>query len=330
MRYLAERAEQIGAPLADAAFDAVGRLALGGGKRVRPRFVAFGAMAAGCNETMPEHVDIASAVELLHVSALLHDDVVDGAATRRGEPTAHVREATRHRASSWAGEARRYGDGVAILAGDLAAALADELASSGIASALSHWRAMKSEVALGQVIDHVATARKVRDATESLQVVNLKTSMYTVVRPLLLGAAQHDPSRAERLAPVLEAYGSGVGEAFQLRDDVLGVFGDPGDTGKPVGDDLREGKPTWLLAEAVAMASDAQRTVLDTVGGDVGPHDIARIQDVIVDLGVLDRVEERIARRTGDAVAALAGSDISESVADQMAAFAHALVARRA
>jgi geranylgeranyl diphosphate synthase type I len=241
-----------------------------------------------------------------------------------------VREATRHRQSSWAGEARRYGEGVAILAGDVAAAFADELASSANAWALTHWRAMKSEVALGQVIDHVATARKVRDATESLRVVALKTSMYTVVRPLLLGAAQHDPARAEHLAPALEAYGSGVGEAFQLRDDVLGVFGDASDTGKPVGDDLREGKPTWLLAEAVAVASDAQRAVLDEIGGEIDANGIARVQSLIIELGVLDRVEERITRRTHDAIAALADSGIDQSVIEEMAAFARALIERRA
>lgn len=285
-------------------------------------------MAAGGGST-PGLIDAAAAVEMLHVSALLHDDVVDGAATRRGVVTAHVREATRHRESSWAGEARRHGEGVAILAGDLASAFADELISTAGAPTLAHWRAMKSEVALGQVIDHVATARRVRDAVESLRVIHLKTSMYTVVRPLLMGASETDPERATFLVPVLEAYGAGIGEAFQLRDDVLGAFGDSGATGKPVGDDLREGKPTWLLAEACAAASDAQRAVLDTVGGDVDQDDVARIQDVIVELGVLDRAEERIKRRTSEAIAVLRGSGIDALAVEEMTAFADALVARR-
>lgn len=304
-------------------------LALGAGKRVRPRFVALGWLAADGPTPTQAVVDVAAAVELLHVSALLHDDVVDGSLTRRGAVTAHVREAEHHRAERWAGESRRYGEGVAILAGDLASAFADELAAGSRPETLVQWRSMKSEVALGQVLDHVATARRVRDTEAALQVVSLKTSMYTVVRPLLLGATECDPARTSQIAPALLTYGAGVGEAFQLRDDVLGAFGDPSDTGKPVGDDLREGKPTWLLAEATSLADPRQRAVLESVGGEIDEDGVVAVQEVIVELGVLARVEERIVRRTDDAIAALDGSGIDVDVVHALTEAAHSLVSRR-
>ncbi len=291
--------------------------------------MALGWLAAGGSAPSEAVVDMAAAVELLHVSALLHDDVVDGSLTRRGAAAAHVHEAERHRAEAWAGESRRYGEGVAILAGDLAAAFADELAAAARPETQVHWRAMKSEVALGQVLDHVATARRVRDPDVALHVVRLKTSMYTVVRPLLLGATECGPARALQIAPALEAYGAGVGEAFQLRDDVLGAFGDPSDTGKPVGDDLREGKPTWLLADATALADDRQRAVLESVGGDIDEDGVSAVQGVMVDLGVLARAEERIVRRTDDAIDALGRSDIDPVVAQSLTDAAYSLVSRR-
>lgn len=328
--HIATRSGEIDATLATAATEAMSVLALGAGKRVRPRFVALGWLAAGGSAPSDAAVDVAAAVELLHVSALLHDDVVDGSLTRRGAATAHVREAERHRIERWAGESRRYGEGVAILAGDLASAFADELASSSRPETQAQWRAMKSEVALGQVLDHVATARRVRDADVALQVVSLKTSMYTVVRPLLLGATECDPTRASRIAPTLEAYGAGVGEAFQLRDDVLGAFGDPNDTGKPVGDDLREGKPTWLLAEATAAADVSQRAVLESVGSEIDADGVGAVQQVLVDLGVLARAEERIVRRTQEAIDVLGGSDIDSVVVQSLTEAAHSLVTRRA
>lgn len=291
--------------------------------------MALGWLAAGGSAPSRAVVDVAAAVELLHVSALLHDDVVDGSLTRRGASTAHVRETERHRTQGWAGEPRRYGEGVAILAGDLASAFADELAATSRPETMVHWRSMKSEVALGQVLDHVATAKRVRDPDAALQVITLKTSMYTVVRPLLLGATECDPVRSSRITPVLEAYGAGVGEAFQLRDDVLGAFGDPSDTGKPVGDDLREGKPTWLLAEATALADSRQRAVLELVGGEIDDDGVRAVQEVMVGLGVLARVEERIVRRTDDAIASLAGSDIDPDVVRALTEAAHSLVSRR-
>lgn len=297
---------------------------------MRPRFVALGWLAAGGTEPTGAAVDVAAAVELLHVSALLHDDVVDGSLTRRGRATAHVREAERHQREQWAGESRRYGEGVAILAGDLASAFADELAASSRQETHLQWRTMKSEVALGQVLDHVATAQRVRDTDAALTMISLKTSMYTVVRPLLLGATEADPGRAATITSALSNYGAGVGEAFQLRDDILGAFGDPNDTGKPVGDDLREGKPTWLLADAVAAADVHQREILAKVGTEIDDAGIAAIQEVMVALGAVRRAEGRIIRRTEEATAALGASGIDPGVVDQLAEAAHSLVSRRA
>lgn len=315
--------------LPDPAFSAIKDLVSNGGKRVRPSFVALGWAAAmgAADSEMP--VVLGAAVELLHVSALLHDDVVDASTTRRGAPTAHIAAAMGHRDKGWNGDAEAYGLGVAVLAGDLAAAIADEMVAVMSAATRAQWQQMKTEVAVGQVLDHVATARATRDEAIALEVVRLKTSQYTVVRPLLMGATQAQETFDSALADGLAAYGRAVGEAFQLRDDVLGVFGDEKTTGKPVGNDLREGKPTLLIANAHARASGEQRRALDRIGAvDLTDDDIARITSILRETGALAGVEERIEERTREAREILSGMSIPTDVRLALSNLADSLMSR--
>ena len=209
----------------------------------------------------------------MHAFALFHDDVMDDAASRRGAPTTHVVFAGRHAAANWAGEARRFGEGVAILVGDLAFVFADQLMALAPPAAWAVWNELRIELNVGQLLDIVGSVRRDRTLAKAERICRYKSGKYTIERPLHLGAALVDPEHGVDLFGVLSEYGLPLGDAFQLRDDVMGAFGDPLRTGKPVGGDLVEGKPTPLLARAVAASTPAQRTVLDLVGD---PRPVAR------------------------------------------------------
>lgn len=318
--------------LAAPAFDAIADLVARGGKRVRPCFVALGWAAAGGDTGSDRPVMLGAAAELLHVSALLHDDVVDGSPSRRGAPTAQVAAAERHRRDGSIGDADAYGRGLAILAGDVAMAIADGMVVDSAPVTRAQWQAMKTEVAVGQVLDHRATAMGTRDDSVALEVMRLKTSQYTVVRPLLVGAAEASESVGAidvTLASTLTAFGEAVGEAFQLRDDILGAFGDEATTGKPVGADLREGKPTLLLAIATARATHDQRGILSRVGSNnLDTHEIMSIADVIRTTGALDAVEQRVAAKTAESAEILAGSSVRPDARDALQLFADTLMSR--
>lgn len=315
--------------LVEPALTAITELVSHGGKRVRPCFVALGWAAAEGQPESDVPVKLGASVEMLHVSALLHDDVVDRSVSRRGAPTAHVAAAARHRREDLAGDPVAFGEGLAILAGDLAVAIADSMVAEAGPATRMQWNRMKTEVAVGQVLDHVATARGVRDPGAALEVVRLKTSQYTVVRPLLVGATEVSGSPTPDLVDALTAYGLAVGEAFQLRDDILGVFGDGDATGKPVGADLREAKPTLLLAFAHERATGDQRRVLDRVGAvDLTAGEISAIGGVLRDTGALDAVEARIAERTAKSQEILVRSGIDRHVQGALADLAETLMSR--
>jgi geranylgeranyl diphosphate synthase, type I len=307
----------------DAPLGEIERLVLAGGKRLRPAFCHWGAVAAGGDGDAPLVVDAGAALELMHAFALFHDDVMDDAASRRGAPTTHVRFADRHAAAGWAGEGRRFGEGVAILVGDLAFVFADQLLVDAPPAAWAVWNELRVELNIGQLLDLVGSVRRSRDLTKAERISRYKSGKYTIERPLHLGAVLADPAGGADLFADLSAYGLPLGDAFQMRDDVIGAFGDPQRTGKPVGGDLVEGKPTPLLARAVAAATPAQREVLDLVGDpDLAPADVARIQDVIVATGALDALERRIAALTAAACTAIARAAIAPEARHELAALA--------
>jgi geranylgeranyl diphosphate synthase type I len=293
------------------------RLVVNGGKRLRPAFCHWGYVAAGGEPGSDAVVDAGAAFELLQAFALVHDDVMDGSAVRRGHRTAHLDFLDRHAGSAWRGEARRFGEGVAILIGDLAHVYADLLMAGAPAAALRVWDELRIELNIGQFLDILATARGDTDRAGARRIARYKSGKYTIERPLHVGAAL--AGRYDELAEPLSAYGDPLGEAFQLRDDILGAFGDTALTGKPVGDDLREGKPTPLLAAATARAEGGQAAVLARVGApDLTPADVAELQAVLIDTGALAEVEASIASLTDEAIGAITAARVPAAAADAL------------
>jgi geranylgeranyl diphosphate synthase, type I len=305
-------------------FGEIARLVMSGGKRLRPAFAHWGFVGAGGDPDDPMVVDAGAAFELMHAFALFHDDVMDDAASRRGEPTTHTVFARQHVAGGWSGEARRFGDGVAILVGDLAFVYADQLLVGISPAAWAIWNELRIELNVGQVLDIVGGVRNDRRLDKAERISRYKSGKYTIERPLHLGAVMAAPDRADVLLPALSDYGLPLGDAFQMRDDVMGAFGDPSITGKPVGGDLREGKPTPLLARAVAAASPSQRAVLDMVGRpDLGDDEVARIQQVIVDTGALADLETTIEQLTMQAITSIQGACIADDSRDELVQLAN-------
>jgi geranylgeranyl diphosphate synthase type I len=298
--------------------DEIARLVLAGGKRLRPAFCFWGFVGAGGDPTDELVIDAGAALELLHAFALFHDDVMDGSLTRRGEPTTNAKFEVRHGVEKLAGESRRFGDGVAILVGDLAYVYSDQLMRNASPQAWTIWNELRIELNFGQYLDMLGSAMNERRREKAERICRYKSGKYTIERPLHLGALLAAPTRNE-LIPVLSTYGLPLGDAFQMRDDVLGAFGDTAITGKPVGDDLREGKPTPLMAIATARANAAQLKELQLVGNqDLTPEQIARVQEVIRETGALDELETVITRLTDEAIAAVGHVPFTQSVRDEL------------
>jgi len=315
---------------------------LAGGKRLRPAFCYWGWRGAGGPDG-PEIINAAAALELLHASALVHDDLMDASDTRRGRPSLHRQFEAYHAGRGWHGSPAAFGMGMAILLGDLLLAWTDEMfhASGLPADALRRGRPvldlMRTEVFAGQYLDLVGQAAGDGTLTSALRVVEYKTTKYTIERPLHLGAAlAGEPWSADAaatpggLVAAYTAYGLPLGTAFQLRDDILGVFGDPAQTGKPAGDDVREGKHTVLLAIARARATDRQAAVIERHLGDplLDEAGTAEIRTVITDTGAVAECEAMIGRHVGEAVAALAAAPITGEARDALADLAVAATAR--
>jgi geranylgeranyl diphosphate synthase, type I len=290
---------------------ALRQLVRAGGKRLRPAFAYWGYVGCGGDASDDAVFDIGAAFEVLHAFALVHDDVMDGATTRRGLTATHVAEEARHRGEGWRGEARRYGEAVAVLVGDLAHVYADLFLDRAAQSAgpvgqevRSLWNELRLELNMGQYLDVVGTARADRSPATARRIARYKSGRYTIERPLHLGCAL--AGRMAESADALSAYGDPLGEAFQLRDDVLGAVGDPTVTGKPSGRDLREGKPTPLLALACQKATADQAALLERVGREeLTDDDVSLLQDTLRATGALAAIEDRIELLTSDAVAAL-------------------------
>ncbi|WP_203857092.1 polyprenyl synthetase family protein [Plantactinospora mayteni] len=295
--------------------EALEAFVLGGGKRLRPAFGYWGYRGAGGLDS-DEIVSGLAALEFVQASALIHDDLMDRSDTRRGEPSIHRRFAAQHRAAGWGGEPEGFGESSAILLGDLCLVWSDELLhGSGIdpivvSRARPVFDEMRAEVTIGQYLDVLAQATRDTSVDRASKIARYKSAKYTVERPLLFGAALADAPAELRAA--YSGYGLPLGEAFQLRDDVLGVFGDPGQTGKPAGDDLREGKRTYLVAAALEATSPAGRELLNHRLGDPGLDraGIEVLREIITSSGALDRTERRIATLTDTALAALVGAEL--------------------
>lgn len=308
-------------------FSALRDLVLAGGKRLRPAFCHWAFVGAGGGADDPAVVDAGAALELLHTFALVHDDIMDGSATRRNTDTIHVLFESVHALDGWRGEARRFGEGVAILVGDLAFVYADQLLAGAPPAAHQVFTELRIEVNVGQYLDLLGTARGQASEVTARRISRFKSGKYTVERPLHLGAAL--AGRLDELAAPLSGYGLPLGEAFQLRDDLLGVFGDEEVTGKPVGEDLREGKPTLLYAMAVEQASEADAAVLARYGAaDLDEDEVAALQDVLLSSGAVETVEGNIDRLVAEAVEAIDGAGLAGEAQEALVELAYYVAGR--
>lgn len=304
-------------------FHELSRLVLLGGKHLRSAFCYLGFVGAGGDPIDNRVIDAGAALELMHAFALFHDDVMDGSVTRRGESTTHTKSAQQHQANHWAGESRRFGEGVAILVGDLAFVYADQLLVGASPQVWNIWNELRIELNIGQYLDLIGTAQSERGRAKAERISRYKSGKYTIERPLHLGALLADPEQPAELLAALSAYGLPLGDAFQMRDDVLGAFGDSAITGKPVGDDLREGKPTPLIAIATARATKAQLEVLQLVGAlQLDDAQIADVQQVMIDTGALAELEAHIHTLTESALAAARLAPITQDARDSLAELA--------
>lgn len=319
----------------DPALERVGRELAGlvgaGGKRLRPAFVYWGYRASGAAHE-PEVLRAAGAVELLHTFALVHDDVMDRSPERRGRPALHEALAALHREEGLAGDDRWFGIGGAILGGDLVFVWADrlfdatDLPAEAVDGARRVFSQLRVEVMAGQYLDLRLAGDRTAGEEQARRVALLKSGRYTVTRPLQLGAAL--AGGGAELGEALASYGDAVGVAFQLRDDVLGLFGDPVATGKGAIEDLREGKRTVLMVRALARAGAAERVELEAHLGDpdLDEAGAARVREIVADTGALSSVEELLAEHRVTALRALEG--FPEPARSALAELAHRAVTR--
>lgn len=328
-------------PAADELAQAIESL-MQGGKRLRPGFLTWGHVAAG-GSADEATLQAATAMEFFQAAALLHDDVMDDSDTRRGTPAAHRVWAQRHREQAFEGSPEDHGIAGAILAGDLCLVWADA-AFTGcgwrpeqMLRARPTWNLMRTQLMAGQFLDILNAARpwETLDADARHErvrrVMEYKSAKYSIEHPLLIGAdaAGVDPTTRQHLSD----YGLHLGLAFQLRDDVLGVYGDPSVTGKPAGDDLREGKRTALVVGVLAGAdpADAERFTHLLGSPDLSAEDTTWMRDLITSSGAADQVEQQIDTDRDRALAALerARPTLDTEAVEALVELAH-LTTRRA
>jgi geranylgeranyl diphosphate synthase type I len=307
-------------PLGDdaARLVAAARASVSGGKRFRAAFCLWGFRAVRDEGPDAEAlVRAAASLEVLHASALVHDDYMDASDTRRGRPATHKAFEALHRERGWSGGPEQYGASAAILLGDLLLSWSDELLRrcglehDVVRDALTFFDTTRSEVIAGQFLDVSVQARGESDVEQAMRVLRYKSAKYSIERPLHIGAALAGAS-PEVLAS-LTAFGLPLGEAFQLRDDLLGVYGDPGATGKPAGDDLTEGKRTVLVALALEHAEAADGKRLDeSLGSALSVEEVAELRRIIDASGAHAEVERRIDVLTHESLAALDIAPVTE------------------
>jgi geranylgeranyl diphosphate synthase type I len=323
---------RIGAEL-DPVSEHLERFLLDSGKRLRPIFAYIGYLGAA-KDPSPEMIAAFASLELVHVCALIHDDVMDGSDTRRGAPAIHRSFEKLHRDKKLTGSAEQFGLSAAILLGDLALIWSDQmlhnagLADQQLINGLKIYDEMRVELMAGQYLDVYEQALASKSVEKALKVARYKSGKYTIERPLHFGAAiaGSHPS----LEKLYSDYGIPLGEAFQLRDDLLGVFGNSSETGKPSGDDLREGKRTVLMALAAEGADAAGRSLLDNLVGnpELTSDQISELQEVIIKTGAVKKVEEMIAQFSDQALLALTHSGITPIGKNLLTAMANIVTQR--
>ncbi|GHD00914.1 polyprenyl synthetase family protein [Zhihengliuella salsuginis] len=295
------------------------------GKRLRPRFAFLGFVGAGGVPEDEDIVRIGASLELFQAAALIHDDLIDRSDTRRGQPSVHRRFEALHRRAGWARDAARFGEAASVLAGDLCLSLSEQMfgTTSAPPAARRVFDTMRTQVMSGQFLDvleeSAGPSYGADDAVSRARtIVRYKSAKYSTENPMLLGGALAGAS--EDVLHQYSAFALPLGEAFQLRDDVLGVFGDPATTGKPAGDDLREGKRTELIAHALRLspASDGDFIQNRLGADDLGDAEVSRMCTILVDCGALAATEDSISELSDQGFDALAHLHVPEPVREAL------------
>ncbi len=299
--------ENLGLP-----FDSLFAMVRSGGKRIRPGLCYAAFIGSGGDQSDVTAQRVMTALELLHTFALLHDDIMDGSSMRRGNLTVHEEFAAFHSKSNYRGESRRFGDGVGILAGDLAFVYADIMIEDAPIEVRKIYSELRLEVNIGQYLDLLGTARCEPTVDMARKINIYKSGKYTIERPMHVGAVLCGKGQTE--LDQLSDFGLPLGEAFQLQDDLLGVFGDDTLTGKPVGDDLREGKPTELIAQTINLLDGNERKKFTELFRHCqdSPDAIAEVMHAIEDSGAKGQIEERIDLLIGESLRALDNSFLND------------------
>jgi len=312
---------------------AAARTSVAGGKMFRASFCWWGHHAVAPPDDAAAVLRACAALELLHASALVHDDLMDASDTRRGNPSTHRAFEAEHDRAGWRGEPRQYGAAGAILLGDLLLSWSEELLrrcglpADAVTPALEVFDLCRSEVIAGQFLDVSVQARGRADVDTAMTVLRYKSAKYSIERPLQIGAALAGASKGTLIQ--LGAFGLPLGEAFQLRDDLLGVYGDPEATGKPAGDDLVEGKRTVLVALALDAAPSAEAAELDAaLGSALTPGQVERLRGIIDDSGARAQVEAVIEQLGGLALEALDRADVDDGAREVLRGLARAVTHR--
>lgn len=308
--------------------DAIRRLSTGG-KRLRALLCYWGWRGAGGSPLAPEIIRAGAAIELFQSAALIHDDIIDRSETRRGAPAVHKWFENQHQQENWRNSAAEYGSSVAIITGDLCLSWSEEMFSSIGPLATSGTEArhifnlMRTEVMAGQYLDILGEVIPSIDAQAAQEraelVVRYKAAKYSCEHPLALGGAlagKLEEAEENQLLTAYRAFALPLGEGFQLRDDVLGVFGKPQETGKPAGDDLAEGKRTVLIALTEKLADTQKWQQLDQALGqqNLTAQTIAGLQEIIISCGALAQLEEIILAKEAVVDRALADIPVPEEV----------------
>ena len=332
--FLNQRGQQLAkiSPQLDVVTESL-RSFMASGKRVRPIFCWWAWRGCGGTDSDPA-LRAAASLEFIQGCALIHDDVMDRSDTRRGQPAVHRRFEQLHDNSNWFGLANDFGEASAILIGDLALTWADQAYyESGLDLEALHrgkpvYDNMRTEVVAGQYLDVLQQAQRSHDREDILKVAQFKTAKYTIERPLHLGAAWADAP--ESTVAALSEFGLPLGVAFQVRDDIMGVFGDPSETGKPAGDDVREGKYTFLIDYAYAAGNPATTEVLDGALGNpnLTHTDVDQVRQAILETGALDTAEAFISRQLDHALQALDRADLEPEATNVLRQLAQAAAHR--
>lgn len=306
-------------PRAVVPIDELARMIDAGGKRIRPALCISGFLAAGGKPGDQIVVDAAAALEMLHGSALILDDVMDDSSLRRSEETIHTRQMGIHLGNGWHGEPRRFGEAVATLSANLAHVYADQLMVSASVAAQEIWVELRTELMIGQYLDVSAAAETLADPHMASWIAICKSGRYTVFRPLVLGAAL--AGRID-LAPAFEEYGLAVGEAFQLRDDLIDAFGDSSVAGKPTGADFVQHKMTVLLTLAGERDGELGKYLAE------GGQDPAELRRLLNRTDARNAVEERIDGLVDQASHAIRQAPIDPAWQEELIRMAHQVTHR--